>query len=130
MRIQSGGKWDGTNYTAPVGDEFYQPYDTSTDVGMLKSAAFLSPLSIDSVAPVPWMRLQPYYPAADVAVWARLPELWARGVLGRDAARNGWTVAERVKFAEEMASGAADVTTPAEFIEVIEQARSRIRLTI
>ena len=36
---------------------------------------------------------------------------------------NHWTVAQRIKFAEEMATGAADVTGPAEFFEVIEEAR-------
>ena len=41
-RIQSGGKWDGTSYTAPVGDEFYQPYDTSTELGELQAAAVLA----------------------------------------------------------------------------------------
>ena len=41
-RIQSGGKWDGSSYTAPVGDEFYQPYDTSTELGELQAAAVLA----------------------------------------------------------------------------------------
>ena len=34
-----------------------------------------------------------------------------------------WTVAQRVKFAEESASGTADATTAAGFTELIEQAR-------
>ena len=38
-RIQSGGHWDGTTYTPPVGDEFFIPYDPTTDAGMVKDAA-------------------------------------------------------------------------------------------
>ena len=120
-RIQSGGKWDGAHYTAPVGDEFYQPYDTSTDVGMLQSAAFLAHtqllawrVALDSVAP--------FYPAEDVAVGRDFLTFAHRGVRGVMLSTY-WTVAERVKFAEEMASGALDVTSPAQFFELIEEAR-------
>ena len=38
-RIQSGGHWDGTTYTPPVGDEFYLPFDPTTDAGTVKVAA-------------------------------------------------------------------------------------------
>ena len=38
-RIQSGGHWDGTTYTPPVGDEFYLPFDPTTDVGSVQVAA-------------------------------------------------------------------------------------------
>ena len=34
-----------------------------------------------------------------------------------------WTVAQRVKFAEEMASGTADASTAAGLTEIVEQAR-------
>ena len=34
-----------------------------------------------------------------------------------------WTVAQRVKFAEESASGTADANTAAGFTELVEQAR-------
>ena len=100
-RIQSGGKWDGVNYTAPTGDEFYQPYDTSTDVGMLKNAAQLvhDQLKVwrehlDSEA----------YPHEDVVVVRDFLTYAHRGIRGVMLSTN-WTVAQRVKFAEEMASG-------------------------
>ena len=38
-RIQSGGHWDGTTYTPPVGDEFFLPFDPTTDAGTVKVAA-------------------------------------------------------------------------------------------
>ena len=38
-RIQSGGHWDGTTYTPPVGSEFFLPYDATTAAGMVKDAA-------------------------------------------------------------------------------------------
>ena len=41
-RIQGGGHFNATTgYTPPEGDEFYQPLDLTTDVGMLKHAASL-----------------------------------------------------------------------------------------
>ena len=38
-RIQSGGHWDGTTYTPPVGNEYFLPFDPTTDAGMVKDAA-------------------------------------------------------------------------------------------
>ena len=40
-RIQSGGHWDGTTYTPPVGDELFIPFDPTTDVGTIQVAAHI-----------------------------------------------------------------------------------------
>ena len=120
-RIQAGGKWDGVNYTAPSGSGVLEIYSTVTDIGMLKNASLLAhtqliawQAALDAVAP--------FYPAQDVAVGHDFLTFGHRGVRGVMLSDH-WTVAQRVKFAEEMASGASDVTTPAEFFEVIEEAR-------
>ena len=115
------GKWDGVNYTAPSGDGILQPLDLTTDVGMLKEAAYLAHDQL-----IAWREaleaVSLYYPAEDVAVGHDYLTFGHRGVRGVMLS-TFWSVAERVKFAEEMATGAADVTTPAEFFELIEQAR-------
>ena len=38
-RIQSGGKWDGTDYTAPSGGGVLVPFDPDTELGRKQIAA-------------------------------------------------------------------------------------------
>ena len=61
------GKWDGVNYTAPSGDGIVVPLDLTTDVGMLKEAAYLAHDQL-----IAWREaleaVSLYYPAEDVAV--------------------------------------------------------------
>ena len=107
-RIQAGGKWDGAHYSAPEGDEFYQPYSTTTDVGMLKNASKLAHDQLQF-----WraalLSVAPFYPSQDVATGLDFLAFGHRGVRGVMLS-TVWTVAQRVKFAEEMATGALDVT--------------------
>ena len=120
-RIQAGGKWDGVNYTPPSGDGVLEVYSTTTDIGRLKNAALLAHNQL-----LGWRgaleAVAPFFPAQDVAVGHDFLSFGHRGVRGVMLSDH-WTVAQRVKFAEEMATGALDVTGPAEFFEVIEEAR-------
>ena len=62
------------------------------------------------------------YPHEDVVVVRDFLTYAHRGIRGVMLSAN-WTVAQRVKFAEEMASGTADATTAAGMTELVEQAR-------
>ena len=115
--IYQGGTWDGTAYVPP--DNIILPLDLATDVGMLKNAAMLAHEQLkvwrehlDSEA----------YPHEDVVVVRDFLTYAHRGIRGVMLSTN-WTVAQRVKFAEEMASGTADATTAAGLTELVEQAR-------
>ena len=115
--IYQGGTWDGTAYVPP--DNIILPLDLATDVGMLKNAAMIAHEQLkvwrehlDSEA----------YPHEDVVVVRDFLTYAHRGIRGVMLSTN-WTVAQRVKFAEEMASGTADATTAAGLTEIIEQAR-------
>ena len=127
-RIQAGGKWDGVNYTPPSGSGVLEVYSTVTDVGMLKNAALLAHNQL-----LGWRgaleAVAPFFPAQDVAVGHDFLSFGHRGVRGVMLS-DFWTVAQRIKFAEEMATGASDVTGPAEFFEVIEEARESVRRTM
>ena len=116
--IYQGGTWDGTAYVPP--DNIILPLDLATDVGMLKQAAMLAhdQLKIwrehlDSEA----------YPHEDVVVVRDFLTYAHRGIRGVMLSTN-WTVAQRVKFAEEMASGTADANTAAGLTELVEQSRA------
>ena len=115
--IYQGGTWDGTAYVPP--DNIILPLDLATDVGMLKNAAMLAHDQLkvwrehlDSEA----------YPHEDVVVVRDFLTYAHRGIRGVMLSSN-WTVAQRVKFAEESASGTADANTAAGFTELVEQAR-------
>ena len=109
-RIQSGGIWDGTSYTAPTGGGIL-PTD-ATPLGELKVAAALAVSGLldwkertDAVAYL--------YPAEDegkVHDW----EAWLLVGLAK-VMLAGWTVAERVKFAENTATGTTGISTATEF---------------
>ena len=106
--IWQGGTWDGTTYVPP--DNILVPPDTTTDVGMLTQAALLVHeqliawrIALEDVAP--------YYPAQDVATGHDFLSFGHRGVRGVMLSTT-WTVENRVKFAEEMATGSADVSYP------------------
>ena len=113
-RIQSGGKWDGTSYTAPVGDEFYQPYDTSTELGELQAAAVLAHDALvdwegqaDSIG-----HLKPTALRATVHDFL----VWAHPGLAKVCLSTHWTLADRIKVCEETVSGPADVTDIYDFM--------------
>ena len=115
--IYQGGTWDGTAYVPP--DNIILPLDLATDVGMLKNAAMLAHDQLkvwrehlDSEA----------YPHEDVVVVRDFFTYKHRGIRGVMLSTH-WTVAQRVKFAEESASGTADANTAAGLTELVEQAR-------
>ena len=115
--IYQGGTWDDTDYVPP--DNILLPLDLTTDVGMLKNAARIAHdqlkawrEDLDSEA----------YPHEDVVVVRDFFTYAHRGIRGVMLS-TAWTVAQRVKFAEETASGTADAHTAAEFTELVEQAR-------
>ena len=117
-RIQSGGKWDGTSYTAPVGDEFYQPYDTSTELGELQAAAVLAHDALvdwegqaDSIG-----HLKPTALRATVHDFL----VWAHPGLAKVCLSTHWTLAQRIKVCEETVSGPADVTDIYDFYDVAD----------
>ena len=62
------------------------------------------------------------YPHEDVVVVRDFLTYKHRGIRGVMLSTH-WTVAQRVKFAEESASGTADANTAAGFTELVEQAR-------
>ena len=105
-RIQSGGHWDGTTYTPPVGDEFFLPYDATTDAGMVKDAAhdmldvFDSALDLIANNPTIW--------TADQREKAIEGIHWQTINTARIALNATRTAADRQKICEESASWPTD----------------------
>ena len=109
------GLWDGTTYTLPPS---LKP--PTTDAGRLKAAARrlyqrLLGLS-EGTAPV-----ASYWPLAAVSLVHDVLAYGHRGVRAVVLSPS-WTVAQKLTFMEQMALGPADVKTPAEFFELIEEA--------
>ena len=108
------GLWDGTTYTLPASLK-----TQTTDAGQLKTAARrlyqrLIGLteSLEGVAS--------YWPVADVSLGHDLLAYAHRGVRGV-VLSGAWTVAQKLTFMEQMAYGPADVTSPGEYFERIEE---------
>ena len=108
------GMWDGTTYTLPPSEQL-----ATTDAGQLKTAARrlyqrLIGLteSLEGIAS--------YWPVADVSLGHDLLAYAHRGVRGV-VLSGAWTVAQKLTFMEQMAYGPADVTSPGEYFERIEE---------
>ena len=101
-RIQSGGHWDGTTYTPPVGNEYFIPYDPTTDAGMVKDAAHdMMDVFDDALTYIADNRLTW---AADVVEKAIEGIHWQAINSARVALNATRTHARRQKFCEESAS--------------------------
>ena len=117
-RIQSGGHWDGTAYTPPVGDEFFLPFDGSTDTGLIQIAALALHESFhDASAGVHSVRHEK--PQVDVARAEQFIAMghWANYVVAHMAIDGDITVAQFEAWATAMALGASDVTTVQSYFE-------------
>ena len=101
-RIQSGGHWDGTTYTPPVGDEFFLPFDPTTDVGMVKVAAHNMEDVFD--AAVGYIEDNRSAWQQHFVEWAISGIHWQRVNAARMALNSVRTTAFRQKFLEEAAS--------------------------
>ena len=101
-RIQSGGHWDGTTYTQPVGDEFYLPFDPTTDVGSLQVAAGVVEAFFD--ATLAFIDENENVWTDDQKTKAREGIYWQRIQMARVVLNATRTVARRLKFCEECIS--------------------------
>ena len=101
-RIQSGGHWDGTTYTPPVGDEFFLPFDPTTDAGMVKDAAHAMEDAYDNA--VDFIRDNRLVWTDDQIKKALEGIRWQRVNAARVALNATRTHARRQKFCEESAS--------------------------
>ena len=118
-RIQAGGTWDGTTYTAPVDAGVLVPYDTDTESGALKTAS--ATLHAQLVA---WSdalgEVASFWPQDAVHLGHNLLAFGHRGTRGVVLSTE-WTHAQKLTFLGQMALGASDVTTPGEYFELIEE---------
>ena len=121
-RIQSGGHWDGTAYTPPVGDEFFLPFDGSTDTGLIQIAALTLHESFhDASAGVHSVRHEK--PQIDVARAEQFIAMghWANYVVAHMAIDGDITATQFEAWATAMALGASDVTTVQTYFEKAHQ---------
>ena len=117
--IWQDGKWDGSAYTPP--DNIIVPFDLTTDMGMLQNAATLGHVQLGAWSSDLY-EIAPYYPEEDVVVVHNFLTFGHRGLRGIMLS-TFWSVAERVKAAEETASGFTDASTIIAMLELVEQAR-------
>ena len=114
-RIQSGGHWDGTTYTPPVGDEFYLPFDPTTDAGTVKVAAHSMMDRFDVV--LGFMdRNANLWPAENITN-AEEGIHWQWVNTARCCLNSTRTPANRIKICEESASFPSDVSSPVEYVD-------------
>ena len=117
-RIQSGGHWDGTAYTPPVGDEFFLPFDGSTDTGLIQIAALTLHESFhDASAGVHSVRHEK--PQIDVARAEQFIAMghWANYVVAHMAIDGDITAAQFEAWVAAMMLGAVDVTSVQTYFE-------------
>ena len=108
------GLWDGTTYTLPAS---LRPQ--TTDAGRLKAAARVLHQRLTVLAEG-LDRVSSFWPAADVALGHDMLAYAHRGVRGV-VLSGAWTVAGKIAFMQQMASGPLDATSPGEFFERIEE---------
>ena len=113
------GTWDGTTYTPPSGPGLFIPYDTSTESGALKAASLTLHLQLVAWAEA-LAEVQAFWPQAAVHLGHNLLAYGHRGIRGV-VMSDEWTHAQKLTFLEQMAFGAADVTNPGEYFELIEE---------
>ena len=108
------GLWDGTTYTLPPS---LRPQ--TTDAGRLKAAARVLHQRL-AVLAEGLDGVDVFWPVADVSLAHDMLAYARRGVRGV-VLSPAWTTRQKITFMEEMAHGAADVTSPGEFFERIEE---------
>ena len=108
------GLWDGTTYTLPAS---LRP--PTTDAGRLKAAARVLHQRL-AVLAEGLDGVDVFWPVADVSLAHDMLAYARRGVRGV-VLSPAWTTRQKITFMEEMAHGAADVTSPGEFFERIEE---------
>ena len=109
------GMWDGTTYILPAS---LKPQ--TTDAGRLKAAARVLHQRLTVLAEG-LDRVSTFWPAAVVSLGHDALAYGHRGVRGVVLSPS-WTVAQKIAFMEQIALGPADVKTPGEFFELIEEA--------
>ena len=114
-RIQSGGHWDGTTYTPPVGDEFFLPFDPTTDAGTVKVAAHAMMDTFDDALDF-LERSANLWPAANITN-AKEGIHWQWVNTARCCLNSTRTPANRIKICEESASFPSDVSSPIEYVD-------------
>ena len=114
-RIQSGGHWDGTTYTPPVGDEFFLPFDPTTDAGTVKVAAHGMMDTFDDALDF-LERSANLWPAENITN-AKEGIHWQWVNTARVCLNSTRTPANRIKICEESASFPSDVSSPIEYVD-------------
>ena len=114
-RIQSGGHWDGTTYTPPVGDEFFLPFDPTTDAGTVKVAAHAMMDTFDDALDF-LERNANLWPAENIT-HAKEGIHWQWINTARCCLNSTRTPANRIKICEESASFPSDVSSPSEYVD-------------
>ena len=114
-RIQSGGHWDGTTYTPPVGDEFFLPFDPTTDAGTVKVAAHGMMDTFDDALDF-LERNANLWPAENITN-AKEGIHWQWVNTARCCLNTTRTPANRIKICEESASFPSDVSSPIEYVD-------------
>ena len=108
------GLWDGTTYTLPAS---LKP--PTADAGRLKAAARVLHQRL-AVMAEGLDRVSVFWPAEVVSRGHDMLAYAHRGVRGV-VLSPAWTVAQKITFMGQTALGAADVTSPGEFFERIEE---------
>ena len=101
-RIQSGGHWDGTTYTPPVGDELFLPFNPTTDVGSVQVAAGVVEAFFDQM--LQFIDDNGNAWTDDQKTKAREGIYWQRIQMTRYCLSATHTAARRLKFCEECIS--------------------------
>ena len=116
-RIQSGGHWDGTTYTPPVGDEFFQPFDASTPLGQKQKAAQELHDDLDSAREL-IMQVAPEKIQSHVQRLLEFEAMahWANYVV---AHMTSITSAQFVAWAQKMREGPSGVTSLQTLFEAV-----------
>ena len=119
--IRPLGKWDGAHYSAPTGDDIRIPFDADTADGRVQLSALLADNQLLAWIAI-LLGIASGFPQDSANLGHNLLAFARRGLRARLLSETpAWAgEAKKIKFCEEIASGAANVTSPAEFYQLLE----------